>query len=102
MFRRYPNLYTEISSLTQINKLGYLPSALRDSALQDRMLYGTDWPLQFFPLVSPWFQVGHVTNDRLKAIHAIKNQWDRDVALKLAMGVPERVFFRTRQLLKLD
>ncbi len=74
----------------------------RADALQDRMLYGTDWPLQFFPLVSPWFQVGHVTNDRLKAIQAIKNQWDRDVALKLAMGVPERVFLRTRQLLKLD
>jgi hypothetical protein len=102
MFRRYPNLYTEISSLTQINKLGYLSSALQDSDLQDRMLYGTDWPLQFFPLVSPWFQINHVSNDRLKSIQSIKNQWDRDVALKLAMGVPKNVFFRTRQLLKLD
>jgi predicted TIM-barrel fold metal-dependent hydrolase len=102
MFRRYPNLYTEISSLTQINKLGYLSSALQDSDLQDRMLYGTDWPLQFFPLVSPWFQINYVSNDRLKSIQSIKNQWDRDVALKLAMGVPESVFFRTRQLLKLD
>lgn len=102
IFRLYPNLYTDISSLTQINKLGYLRNALQDSTLHDRMIYGSDWPLQFPPLVSPWFQIGYVSIERLKSIQAITNQWDRDVALKLAMGVPQDVFFRTRQLLKLD
>jgi hypothetical protein len=102
MFSRYPNLFTDISSLTQVNKLGYLRDALEDSDLHDRMLYGSDWPLQFFPLVSPWFQLGHISVGRLKSIQAIPNLWDRDVALKLAMGVPKEVFLRTGQLLKLE
>lgn len=99
MFNRYPNLFTDISSLTQINKLGYLYSALQDTNLQNRMLYGSDWPLQFYPLVSPWFQLNHISIGQIMAIQAISNQWDRDVALKLAMGVPPEVFLRTGPLL---
>lgn len=102
LFKQYPNLYTDISSLTQVNKLGYLSDALQDSSLHERMLYGSDWPLQFPPLVSPWYQLGSVSVERLKAIQAIDNQWDRDVTLKLAMGAPLEVFFRTGQLLKVD
>ena len=49
LFEQYANLYTDISSLTQINKLGYLQLALQVPGLSDRMLYGSDWPLQFFP-----------------------------------------------------
>jgi len=49
MFAEFPNLYTEISSLTQINKLGYLAQALKKPGLTKRMIYGTDWPLQSFP-----------------------------------------------------
>jgi len=49
MFAEFPNLYTEISSLTQINKLGYLAQALKKPGLTKRMIYGTDRPLQSFP-----------------------------------------------------
>ena len=36
LFEQYGNLYTEISSLTQLNKLGYLYSALEVSGLSKR------------------------------------------------------------------
>jgi predicted TIM-barrel fold metal-dependent hydrolase len=101
LFARYPNLYTDISSLTQINKLGYLYEALRIPGLSERMLYGSDWPLQFFPLVSPWYQIGHVAIGDIREVARLKNKWDRDVALKRAMGVPEAVFARTRAVLKI-
>ena len=52
MFDEFPNLYTDISSLTQLNRLGYLAKALKHPGLTERMIYGTDWPLQSFPLVS--------------------------------------------------
>ncbi|MFT4564175.1 MAG: hypothetical protein ACI9BW_003938 [Gammaproteobacteria bacterium] len=42
MFKQYPNLYTDISSLTQINKLGYLGDALDIPMLAERMIYGSD------------------------------------------------------------
>lgn len=101
MFERYPNLYTEISSLTQINKLGFLTRALAIPGISDRMIYGSDWPLQFFPLVSPWYQVGRAPLADLREVSRIENQWDRDVALKRAMGVPRGVFERTKRLLQI-
>ncbi|MCI5143547.1 MAG: metal-dependent hydrolase, partial [Candidatus Electrothrix sp. ATG1] len=48
LLQQYPALYVDISSLTQINKLGYLARALDKEDVVERMLYGTDWPLQFF------------------------------------------------------
>ena len=102
LFERHANLYTDISSLTQINKPGYLYRALEVQGLDQRMIYGSDWPLQFFPLVSPWYQIGRVAIGKIKAISQVENPWDRDVALKLAMGVPGAVFDRTRELLKLE
>ena len=100
LFKQYENLYTEISSLTQLNKLGYLYDALKVPGLSERMLYGSDWPLQFFPLVSPWYQIGRVDISEIREISKLENQWDRDVALKRAMGVPDPVFVRAKRVLK--
>jgi hypothetical protein len=66
------------------------------------MIYGTDWPLQFFPLVSSWYHINHISFKDAFHIGGIKNQWDRDVALKTAFGVPSDVFLRTELLLKSD
>lgn len=102
MFERYPNLLADISSLTQVNKLGFLKQALSVPGLDERLIYGTDWPLQFFPLVSPYFHVDHIGLPAAKSIDAIDNRWDRDVALKEAFGTPRQVFARTAALLDVD
>jgi uncharacterized protein len=94
MFEQYPNLYTEISSLTQVNKLGYLAEALNKPGLKERMLYGTDWPLQSFPLVSPWYHINHIGFKNAWQLGDIENKWDRDIKLKQAFGVPNTVFTR--------
>ncbi|MEM1434853.1 MAG: amidohydrolase family protein [Pseudomonadota bacterium] len=99
LFRRYPNLYTDISSLTQINKLNYLNEALEQAGLIDRMIYGSDWPLQFFPLVSPLYHLNHISLGEAKGAWAHENQWDRNVVLKEHLGVPPEVFTRGRKLL---
>jgi len=99
MFARYKHLYTDISSLTQINKLGYLKRALAHGGLTQRMVYGSDWPLQFFPLISPWYHINLISVTDAWRIGGIKNQWDRDVALKKAFDVPDEVFHRSARLL---
>ena len=99
MFASYPNLYADVSSLTQINRLGYLKRALGIPGLAERLVYGSDWPLQFFPLVSPWYHVRHVGIGRARSIGKIDNAWDRDVALKEALGLPRSVLRRTATLL---
>src|SRR5690606_19362344 len=61
MFKKHPNLYADISSLTQINKLEFMEKAIAAPELKGRLIYGTDWPLQFFPLVSPWYHLDLIT-----------------------------------------
>ena len=92
MFAQYPNLYADISSLTQINKLEFMNKVLEQPILKGRLLYGTDWPLQFFPLVSPWFHLDLISFKQAWQVQKMDNQWDRDVALKMAMGVDDSVF----------
>jgi predicted TIM-barrel fold metal-dependent hydrolase len=99
LLRQYPNLHVDISSLTQINKLGYLAQALSKNYVVERMLYGTDWPLQFFPLISPWYHIKHISLADAWQVSGIENQWDRDVALKVAYGLPASVFQRSSELL---
>ena len=99
MFGQYPKLYTDISSLTQINKTGYLARALEIPGLDQRLVYGTDWPLQFFPLTSPWYHIRHIGIADAWRVGGIGNQWDRDVELKKAFAVPDPVFTRGASLL---
>lgn len=99
MFAQYPNLYTDISSLTQINKLGYLEQALRVPELKGRLLYGTDFPLSDMVLTSAWYFPLNLTLAQMQSIASITNHWDRDVALKQALGVQPDVFARSARLL---
>jgi predicted TIM-barrel fold metal-dependent hydrolase len=95
----YPNLYSDISSLTQINKLGALREVLRREEFRGRLVYGTDFPLINMPLVSAWFFPLDLTFSQMWHISRIRNPWDRDVALKHALGVPAEVFTRAEKLL---
>ena len=56
LLARYDNLYSDISALTQANRPGALRAAL-NAGVTDRLVYGSDWPLQFVPLVSPLFHL---------------------------------------------
>ena len=102
MFERHPKLYADISALTQINRTGFLAKALAVPGLDDRLVYGTDWPLQFFPLVSPSYHLNRIGVAAAKSIAAIDNAWDRDVALKEALGTPHRVFAKSAELLDVN
>jgi len=99
MFDSHPNLYADISSLTQINKLNYLKRALADSSLQGRLLYGTDWPLQFFPIISPWYHINHISLANAWEASGIQNQWDRDIAIKVALGVDKTTLMSNEDIL---
>ena len=94
MFDEFPNLYTDISSLTQLNKLGYLAKALEHPGLTERMIYGSDWPLSSFPLVSSFYHINHIGFKNTWNVSRYENKWDYDVKLKQAFGVPETVFTR--------
>ncbi|MBE9547799.1 MAG: amidohydrolase family protein [Proteobacteria bacterium] len=101
MFSKHPNLYSEISSLTQLNKLGYLNMAITERELEGRLLYASDYPLVNMILVSPYYFPLNLTIEQMNEISSINNPWDRDVALKQALGVPAEMFANSAKLFNL-
>jgi hypothetical protein len=99
MMPQYPNLYTDISSLTQLNKLRYMKEALTRSEFSGRLAYGSDFPLINTALVSPWYYCLRLSPRQLVSISRTKNVWDADVKLKQALGTPADTFTRGEQLL---
>ncbi len=93
----FPNLYTDISALTQINKPGVLKEALTRPEFAGRLVYGTDFPLINTMLVSPWYSF-HLSLRQKWSIWRIKNPWDRDILMKHDLGVPAETFARSAKM----
>lgn len=101
LFTGFPNLYADISALTLANRLGHLQKVLRHTELHDRLLYGSDMPLLATGLTTPWLQLFSIGLGESRRLANIANPWDRDVALNLAIGVPEPVLTRAANILRL-
>ena len=97
LMREFPNLYTDISALTQIIKPGALKEALTKPEFSGRLLYGTDFPLINTALVSPWYSL-HLSLRQKIEIWRTKNPWDRDVLMNHYLGVPTDTFARPAKM----
>ncbi|SPE56117.1 Metal-dependent hydrolase superfamily protein (fragment) [Verrucomicrobia bacterium] len=94
LMREFPNLCTDISALTQINKPGCLKEALTRPEFSGRLVYGSDFPLINTALVSPWYSL-HLSWRQKFSIWRTKNPWDRDVLMKHDLGVSIETFSRS-------
>lgn len=101
MMPEYPNLFADLSTLTQANRCKYFPQVLNDERLKGRLMYGTDYPLTNTPLVTALQYPLRLTCKQMWDIVRTKNSWDRDVKLKAALGCPNEVFELSRTFLKL-
>jgi hypothetical protein len=99
LFARFPRLYGDISALTLANRFGHLQTVLRHTELHEKLLYGSDMPLPVTGLTTPWLQLFSLGLGETRRLAAIENPWDRDVALDLALGLPEAVLHRAAPLL---
>ncbi len=97
LMREFPNLYSDISALTDLNKPGYLREALTKPEFAGRLVYGTDFPLINTALDSPWYWLRLSLKQKLE-ISRTKNPWDRDVLLKHDLGVPTEIFARPAKM----
>jgi predicted TIM-barrel fold metal-dependent hydrolase len=94
------NLFADISSLTQINKPGYMKKALTWREFSGKLYYGSDYPLINTMLVSPWYYCFRLTPMQVISIALTKNPWDMDVKLKQALGTPTDVFASSQAFLR--
>ena len=91
LMQEYPNLYADISSLTQLNKLGALREVLRRPEFRGRLVYGTDFPLINMPIVSPWFFPLDLSLRQRWQISRIKDVYKRQPTAPeaiRALGIP--------------
>lgn len=96
----FPNLYADTSALTQVNRPGHLRRVLADPLVHGRLVYGSDFPLSNTALVSPWYHPLDLGAAEMERLDDLENPWDRDVALKQALGVPAESFARGTGLLR--
>lgn len=94
----YPNLYADISALTQANRQGHLLRLMKHKELHGRLLYGTDMPLITTGITSPWWHAFSIPLTTVWRLAAIKNPWDQDMELKRALGVSEEIFANNSKL----
>ncbi len=97
LMREYPNLFADISALTNVNKPGSLKEALTQPEFAGRLLYGTDFPLITTALASPWYSL-HLSLQQKWEIARAKNPWDRDVLTKHYLGTPTETLTRPARL----
>lgn len=102
LFNEFPNLYADISSLTQLNRLGHLARLLQHKHLHSRLLYGTDMPILNTGITSPWYHSYRFSPRSLFQILKQKNPWDRDVALKRSLGVTQAILRNNSKVLSLS
>jgi hypothetical protein len=100
MFPVYPNLYADISTLTQINKMPYFRQVFTDKRALDRYMYGSDFPLINTPLVSPLYFLHRLTFAQIFELFGIENLWDRDIKMKQMLGFSHGQFLRSAAFFK--
>jgi predicted TIM-barrel fold metal-dependent hydrolase len=100
LMTQHTNLFADISSLTQLNKVGWLGEVLERREFRGRLLYATDFPLINMALVSPWYFPLNLELGEMRRISRLENPWDRDVELKHALGVPTEVFAEAARRLR--
>jgi predicted TIM-barrel fold metal-dependent hydrolase len=86
--KRYPHFYADISALTLPNRLRMLLHLRRHQELQDRLIFGTDYPLSVFHLAA-WGRVGlRALRDMVRT----RNRFDRQVLVCRGLGLRFRSF----------
>jgi len=94
MLAAYPNLYGDISAFNSLSRTLYLKK-LVNSKIANRLIYGSDFPVPVFAEAC----LARLPLKEIIKLRKITNYFDRDVAIKKAMGVEEQVFQRSAEML---
>lgn len=83
LVERYPNFYSDISATTLPNRMSMLWKLRKHPQIQQRLLFGTDYPLSVFHCAC-W---GRVSISALRELMRTKNRFDRQVRVCEHLGL---------------
>ncbi|MFH1283337.1 MAG: amidohydrolase family protein [bacterium] len=98
MLNRYPNFYGDISAFNIPLRSKYIKGTVCEE-ISSRLLHGSDFPVPIQGLW-PWLR-GLIESDAYKTIQSVHNSLERDYIIKKAVGYPEAVFLRAKNILRL-
>ncbi|MEW5945493.1 MAG: amidohydrolase family protein [bacterium] len=97
LIEKFPNLYGDLSAFTSVSRAHYLRGILADPHVAARLVNGSDYPVP--PM--PWLFPLRLKPARVISLQREKNLFTRDYLMKRALGVPDHVFRRAADLLRL-
>lgn len=83
LVRAYPRFFADVSALTIPNRCGMLLRLRRHPELQERLLFGTDYPVPVLALPV----LGRVGFASLRQVLAASNPFDRQVEVCRSLGI---------------
>jgi predicted TIM-barrel fold metal-dependent hydrolase len=97
MASRYEHFFGDISAFGVMTRIWPLRSMLRSPRLVAKLVYGSDFPVAPMPLSC----LGGVGLGQALRVRRMRNPFDQMVQLMQAAGVPDAVFGRAEQLLRI-
>lgn len=95
MLREFPHLWVDNSGMSNPSRCFHLPRLARDPEIVERTLYGSDFPVPSHAVYYP-----HRLGPRgVWRVERTRNYFDRDVALKRALGYPDATLTRAAEVL---
>lgn len=96
LLERYPNLYGDTAAWFGLRAWG-VGRITTDPLSVSRLVHGSDWPVP----QSPWWFLLRLGWRETRRLARGKSALERDLRTKRALGLPEEVFGRARELLPL-
>ncbi len=96
LLREHPHLWVDNSGIANPSRFRHLPRLADDEELTARTLFGSDFPV---PSNAAWY-VRRLGARRVRALEAERNPFQRDVAIKRALGFPEVTLTRATAVLR--
>lgn len=97
MALQHEHFYGDISAFGIVTRIWLLGNLLKSPALTAKLLFGSDFPIPQMPLSC----LGPVSLRHALEVRRMANPFDQAVAMMQAAGVPNTVFARAGQLLRI-
>lgn len=88
-------VHADVSAFSTPARMGAMARVLREPNLVGRLLQGSDWPVP----ANAWIFAPQLGLKEAKRLAGIRHPWDRDVAIKRALGLPQQAFVEAGRFL---
>ena len=95
MVEQYSNFYVDVAGMASAHRKSRLKRAVSDSRVRGRMVYGSDFPIP----VHPWAFIRELGIKGYRKLQQEDNPFDRDIAIKKAVGLERDAFSRGYDLI---